>query len=386
MFTVALSGETDAQTCAGEVMHFRETFGTGSIAPLAPGRTNYTYKGTGSLADGDYRLSNTTQGRPEWYNVPDHTGNTDGRMMITNASYTPGEFYRDTVFGLSATHTYSVYFYVMNINTPGTCAPNPILPQLELEVESYNADGSFTHLSTIVSNALPQTNPATWVRVAGTYYLPVGVTAIRYRIINHSTGGCGNDLAIDDITFSQCQPQILPVTSLALKGKKENANVQLNWVAKESYSSFDIEKSENGTLWEFVKNVKAETPNQYSTSDVETAKNIQYRISAITPAGRRHYSNVISIKEPVRTAAISAYPNPFQGKLNVQMVSADDKPGAQVRLFDMKGQVVSARQWNISRGDNNFTFDEPGLTPGVYLVSISDRSGAILAHQRIVRR
>ena len=169
-----------AQACAGEVIQFRETFGSGTTsAALAGGRTNYNYNGATSLADGDYELSNSTQSKPEWHNAPDHTGNTNGRMMVTNASYTPGEFYRDTVYGLSSTSTYTVYLYAMNVNTPGTCSPNPILPRLQLIVESYNADGSFTQLSSMVSADIPQSATPTWVMISGTIYLPVSVTAVR---------------------------------------------------------------------------------------------------------------------------------------------------------------------------------------------------------------
>ena len=129
--TLMLSGAATAQTCNGEVVQFRETFGTGTTsAPLAFGRTNYNYNGSTSLSDGDYELSNSSQSKPEWHNGPDHTGDLNGRMMVTNASYTSGEFYRDTVYGLSSTSTYAVYLYAMNVNTVGTCSPNPILPRL----------------------------------------------------------------------------------------------------------------------------------------------------------------------------------------------------------------------------------------------------------------
>lgn len=388
MFTLFYNGEVAAQSCPGETLQFRETFGAGAgITSLAPGRTNYIYRASGSLADGDYQLRNNTQGRPEWYNVTDHTGDADGRMMVTNASYTPGEFYRDTVFGLTSTKTYTVYFYAMNVNTPGTCSPNPILPRLELVVESYNADGTFTPLSTIVSDSLPQTNPATWVRISGTYYLPTAVTAIRYRIINNSTGGCGNDLAIDDITFSQCQPAILPASGLSLQGKKEKNAIQLNWTAKDEYQSFDIEKAENGTNWTFVKKVISNVHNRYKAEDVVNGlAPTQYRISAISANGRRYYSNVITVKEQTSTVKLSAFPNPFFNELKVQMNADKIMPGASLRLFDIHGKLVSTRNWNLEQGENILSLGGMNIQPGIYFVSVSDRDGAVLAHQRILRK
>ncbi len=223
LFVLLFTVNTNAQTCGGEVVKFQETFGTGTTkAPLAAGRTNYHYNGASALADGDYTLSSSSQAKPEWHISPDHTGDLNGRMMVTNASYTPGEFYRDTVYGVSSVSTYNIYFYAMNVNTVGTCSPNPILPRLQLVVESYNFDGTFTEIYSLISDALPQTTNPTWVKISGQFYLPIACTAVRYRIINNSTGGCGNDLAIDDITFSQCNPTILPVSGLALKADNNN--------------------------------------------------------------------------------------------------------------------------------------------------------------------
>lgn len=388
--TVLFTQQSMAQTCSGEVVQFRETFGTGvGIAPLAAGRTNYHYNGSSSLADGDYALRSNTQGRPEWYNVPDHTGNTDGRMMVTNASYTPGEFYRDTVFGLSSTSTYSVYFYAMNVNTVGTCSPNPILPRLELVVESYNSDGTFTQLSSIVSSDLPQTNPASWVRIAGTYYLPINVTAIRYRIINNATGGCGNDIAIDDITFSQCQPAILPVTGLTLKGKKMPHKVSLDWSVKEDdFASFDIEKNINGGTWSLVKKVNAlANAKQYVNDDNElSAGDVQYRIAAVRANGKRSYSNVISIKESTNQTKLAAYPNPFTNEVKLSLNVDRDQANTSVRVFDMKGKLVSSVNWNLRQGDNNLSLANLNVQPGVYFVNVTDRNGAVITQHRLMKQ
>lgn len=384
--TVLSNGNAYSQSCSGEVMHFRETFGNGTgSAPLAAGRTNYTYNGSTSLQDGQYKLGPSTQGRPEWYNVADHTGDVNGRMMITNASYTAGEFYRDTVFGLTSTKTYSVYFYAMNVNTVGTCSPNPILPVLEIVVESYNNDGTFTLLSSVVSDSLRQTNPATWVRISGTYYLPTNTTAIRYRIINKSTGGCGNDLAIDDITFSQCQPVVLPISGLALKGKKEKGAVKLDWSAKDTYTSFDIEKSEGGNTWSFVKNVKANPSNQYSTDDINKGE-VQYRIAAISSSGRRYYSNVISVKEAAAlTNELSVYPNPFQTEIKMHLHSADAKPGCTVKMFTATGNLTTSLPWNVREGDNNIVLQSGNVKPGIYFITVADRNGKVLAHERLIK-
>ncbi|TAH03969.1 MAG: hypothetical protein EAZ16_06625, partial [Sphingobacteriales bacterium] len=120
-FTLAflLTATGFAQVCSGnETIRFKETFGTGNgDASLPAGRTTYNYVSTNYLEDGQYKLNKSTQGRPEWHNTTDHTGDNRGRMMVINASHAAGEFYRDTVSNLSANKMNNVYLYIMNVNT-----------------------------------------------------------------------------------------------------------------------------------------------------------------------------------------------------------------------------------------------------------------------------
>lgn len=386
------AGSVNAQ-CSGEVVQFRETFGSGtSSAALAAGRTNYNYNGTTNLADGDYELSNSTQSKPEWHNAPDHTGNTNGRMMVTNASYTPGEFYRDTVYGLSSTSTYTVYLYAMNVNTPGTCSPNPILPRLQLIVESYNVDGTFTELSSMVSADIPQSSTPTWVRISGTIYLPMSVTAVRYRVINNATGGCGNDVAIDDITFSQCAPSLLPLTGFELKAKNDNNVVSLDWTARHEneISSFELEKSIDGRSWTTIRKVDAgasfNTLHRYSERDNLLSETGFYRVAAISVNGKKTFSNVIKVSANATGAKLIAYPNPFENTLNVQFTSGSDKPGSMLRIFDMSGKMVQSFTVQIKEGINSVQVNTAQVAKGIYFTSITDREGNVLSHTRIVKR
>lgn len=387
-------GSARAQACTNEVVQFRETFGNGTVsAPLAPGRTNYNYNGVSSLTDGDYKLSNTSQGKPEWHNGADHTGDVNGRMMVTNASYTPGEFYRDTVYGLSSTSTYMVYLYAMNVNTPGTCSPNPILPRLQLIVESYNPDGTFTELSSMVSSDIPQSATPTWEKISGSIYLPTSVTAIRYRVINNATGGCGNDVAIDDITFSQCSGAMLPVTGLELKGFVENNAVSLNWSARidDGISGFEIEKSTDGRVWSVLRKVAAansfNTLRNYSAKDDHfTTQAGFYRVAAVNTMGVKTYSNIIRISAKAGAASLVAYPNPCEHTLTVQMASSEVKVGAVVRIFDMKGKLRKSLPVHIREGMNSILLNMSDLAGGMYFAGITDADGNMIAHTRVIKK
>jgi hypothetical protein len=44
LFTICFTAQTQAQTCTGETVKFKETFGTGNFtAALPAGQTNYNY-------------------------------------------------------------------------------------------------------------------------------------------------------------------------------------------------------------------------------------------------------------------------------------------------------------------------------------------------------
>jgi hypothetical protein len=384
-----------AQTCNSEVIQFRETFGTGTgNAALPAGRTNYSYNGSTALADGDYKLNMSSQGKPEWHNGADHTGDVNGRMMVTNASFTPGEFYRDTVYGLSSTSNYAVYLYAMNVNTVGTCSPNPILPRLQLVIESYNSDGTFTELNSIISQDLPQTASPTWVMITGIVYLPINVTAVRYRIINNATGGCGNDIAIDDITFSQCAPQILPLSGLNLKAYRESSGVSLNWSAHNEVDNerFNVEKSADGRNWTLMTSVLSKGNNtaiqNYEVKDAATVNGpVYYRVAAKSRSGSLVYSNVIFISPSTNNLKLTAYPNPFADNIDIQLSLTENKPGSFIRFFDMRGKLMKTVSCNLHAGTNVLHTDGLGsFGAGLYFVDIIDRDRRTICTTRMLKR
>ena len=85
---------------------FTETFGTGiTNIQLPVGTTTYTFANA-IPSDGFYTVSSTSN-YFDWHDIADHTANdTDGRMLIVNADFTAGEFYRTSINGLCENTTY----------------------------------------------------------------------------------------------------------------------------------------------------------------------------------------------------------------------------------------------------------------------------------------
>lgn len=384
-----------AQTCPGEVVQFRETFGQGNnSASLPNGRTNYNYNGNNALNDGDYRLNKNSQARPEWHSSSDHTGNNNGRMMIINASYTAGEFYRDTVNSLVPSNFYSVYLYVMNLNTQSTCGGSAILPNLSFVIEAYYPlTGRFSTITTFTSGNIARSSSPTWVLTGGFFTVPAGVTSVRYRIINNSTGGCGNDLAIDDITFAQCSAATLPVKGLNLSADLRNGTSYLEWSTLQEIETdrFFIEKSADGKEWETVGTVAAAGNSQvkknYHFEDLHPfAEQTYYRIKELDQNGNLNYSYIVWVKSSVRNnASLSASPNPFNNQVTLQVAATEDKLVA-VRITDMNGKVVYNRSTSLHKGNNSIQLSSwQGLTAGIYQAVIVQNDGVVLGVSKLVK-
>jgi len=127
--------------------------------------------------------------------------------------------------------------------------------------------------------------------------------------------------------------------------------------------------------------------NAYSNEDPETtAGTAQYRIAAVRPDGKRSYSNIISLKEEVMQNRVNAYPNPFTNQVKLQLVSEFDAPQSSVSVFNLRGQLINSVPWDLRRGENNLTLYRLNVEPGIYFVRVTDRSGSLITHQRVMKQ
>lgn len=200
-----------AQLCQGSLGDpiVNITFGAGANpgAPLKAATTTYQYQSTDCPNDGFYTVRNNTTDcfGSTWHSLSrDHTGDANGYFMLVNASVTPSAFYLDTVRGLCGGTTYEFAAWIMNVLKPTACSPNPTQPNLTFTIE--NTDG--TVLQTYNTNTINSTASPQWRQFGFYFTTPMGVSDIVLRIFNNAPGGCGNDLALDDITFRPCGPLI----------------------------------------------------------------------------------------------------------------------------------------------------------------------------------
>lgn len=133
--------------------------------------------------------------------VADHTpGDINGNFFLVNALPGPTTFFIDTIQGLCSGHTFRVGAWISNVINPSQCSGPGSTPNLTFSV--YNLAG--TLLGSYTTGDIVPFQPAGWLNVAFYFDLPLGANDVVLKISDSSPNGCGNDFALDDITFSPC--------------------------------------------------------------------------------------------------------------------------------------------------------------------------------------
>lgn len=255
---------------------FTETFGTGTQngPPLPPGTTNYTYV-DGEPDDGSYTISSRTN-YFDWFDTTDHTpGDTNGKSLIVNASFTAGEFFRRTVSGLCENTSYEFSSWIMNLHpsTSTVCQPQGIPVNLKFQIWD-NTDTQL--LATGDTGDIFDKASPIWEQYALVFQTLPGQTSVILKMLNNGTGGCGNDLAIDDIVFKSCGDNILladSTNSSSITVCENQAPIATTLTASPDFSVFQThayqwQESTDGINW---SDIAGETTPLFTTPQLNTS-------------------------------------------------------------------------------------------------------------------
>ena len=214
IFFIAITIQLRGQTCNGSLGDpvIEENFGSGTNPglQLSGSITNMTYVNTGCPNDGMYTISNSVGDcfSDAWHFLTgDHTGNPNGYMMVVNASIQPSIFFtQQTLAGqLCPNTTYEFAAWITNLCLKSTCGGAPIPPNITFSIETTGG----TVLKTYNTGDIPASDNVKWVQYGTFFTTPANNTeAIVVKMVNNAPGGCGNDFALDDITFRACGPII----------------------------------------------------------------------------------------------------------------------------------------------------------------------------------
>lgn len=214
-----------AQLCQGSlgdpVVNINFGAGTGPASALPGTLTNYGFVPYSCPQDGFYSIGNSSPScfNSTWHTLSeDHTPNdANGYMMIVNASFTPGDFYVQTVDGLCDNTTYEFAAWILNILKPSACTNAGIRPNVTFNIETLSG----TILQSYKTGDISASDVPVWKQYGLFFTTPANTNSIVIRMTNNAPGGCGNDLALDDITFRPCGPLV----NVAINNTSKSVNV-----------------------------------------------------------------------------------------------------------------------------------------------------------------
>jgi len=209
LIVVCIAGDLHAQLCQGSLGDpvVNITFGSGTSSQRPFALTNYSFVSNDCPNDGSYTLINRTSGcfGNTWHSVENHTPNdANGLMMLINASVDTGDFYIDTIKNLCPNTTYEFAAWIVNILRPSACGGSGISPKITFAIETTTG----TPIKNYKSGNIPSTSSPEWKQYGFFFTTAPGMASVVIRLTNGAPGGCGNDLALDDITFRPCGPSV----------------------------------------------------------------------------------------------------------------------------------------------------------------------------------
>jgi hypothetical protein len=345
-FIVLVAAESPPCEALNSILYL-QNFGTSSSSmttsiPAATGSagtasTGYTGTTSAPVDIEKYTLAkNANTGYPaRWISLTDHTGNTNGRMMLVNADVKSSKIYSDDINITCGNLKYSLFAFVSNIGNStysGFCDAfgGLVPPKLTFTVRDANTGTIITNLTT------PDITSAAWTQYGMKFVMPAGISKITIEITNAAAGGCGNDLAIDDIQFGLCDP----TPTVAVNNTAGCTNGTTTFSAALSDPTvisgtleYQWQISTNGSSWTDISgaNTDTYTINPLTAGDV----NKYYRV-IVAAAGNLNNVNCryissgyyLTAKTP-STAPTSIIPSP----------SATTCPGNSVLLTQSGGSL-----------------------------------------------
>lgn len=182
-------------------------FGVGDAEEMNT-NSSYMYRRVESACptDGHYTYTPYTSDcfRGDWITLTeDHTpGDQLGNMLLVNASYESGEFFSTVATGLKPGTIYEFAVWMLNVCKPSDKCPFPLLPKISIRLETVTGK----LVAELNTGSLPRYGTAQWTKFSVLFPMPREANILSVTMIDYSPGGCGNDFAVDDITFRECVP------------------------------------------------------------------------------------------------------------------------------------------------------------------------------------
>ncbi|TDH21594.1 hypothetical protein EXU57_18990 [Segetibacter sp. 3557_3] len=210
LVSISLSGMSQIANCTFKPPQITINFGSGYVSDFNTAElASYRRVSRYCPSDGYYTYTPYTSDcfRGDWLTLwEDHTpGDDQGNMLLVNASHESGTFFNTSANGLHPGKTYEFGVWMMNVCRISEKCPFPLLPEITIRLQT--ASGKL--VAQFGTGELIRRHTPEWTQYRAQFTAPAE-QALTITMINNSPGGCGNDFALDDITFRECVRQSPP--------------------------------------------------------------------------------------------------------------------------------------------------------------------------------
>ena len=188
---------------------------------------NPFYAGCGTQKQGDTHACECNNG--QWYqNITDHTGNTNGGMLFYNCR--DGKSQTDILYESTVDVCQNTYINFSAYIASATAADRGCSVKAKVRFILYDAESN-AELSRYTTDYIPL-EEGKWEKIA-VMFNSKSADKVTLKLLNLAESGCGNDLLLDDITFSVCTPKANLVCSngteecTLLPGQKETLTASI---------------------------------------------------------------------------------------------------------------------------------------------------------------
>jgi hypothetical protein len=323
---------------------------------------NYSRVMSSCPTDGHYTYTSYTSDcfRGDWLTLPeDHTpGDVAGNVMLVNASYNGGTFLKTTINGLKSGTIYEFAVWMMNVCKPSDKCPFPLLPRITIRLQT--PAGKI--VAQFGTGELIRRQSPRWSLYRAVFTTPPSKTPLTLTMVDEAPGGCGNDFALDDITFREC----VKPTPLVATAPKAPAVVK-----RQRAVSKPVRK----------KVIPAPVKRQPETSQI--AKPQEDLPVAITPVAEQR--TPVKQRPPVFPApppALATRANPLvkqieaeAGKIRLDLYDNGEIDGDTVSIYHNNVLLVSRAR--LSQQPISFSIAVDAAHPHHELIMVANNLGSI---------
>jgi hypothetical protein len=361
IFPFAFELKAQPANCILKPSQFTIHFGTGDVSDVNSGDlSNYRRVVASCPTDGHYSFASYTSAcfNDDWHTLSeDHTaGDFGGNMLLVNGAPSAGVFLRTPIPGLKSNTIYELGLWLMNLCRPTNKCPFPLLPRLTIRLETQ--EGAV--VARVVTGDVPRVQAPWWTQYRAYFTTPASTSTLILVMSDNTPGGCGNDFALDDITFRECVKQIEQATATP----KTTTRTKLPTATRPSSTRKLTPKKDATPVKKEVQVTQAIKPKIDTTSKTISAIKQSQKIFPSPPSVLRTRENALVRK--IETEA---------GEIKIELYDNGEIDGDSVSIYHNNSLVKS--HMRLSQKPISITLAIDPSQPHHEIVMVAENLGSI---------